>query len=586
MNNQLVDSITENEHDINDVRFLMSKMKTRELVKLIESYNMPPEVEIGNIEYKYDLSNVDTEKKRKMPSQMLWRLAEGKKLVDRYECIYFIGVSDDGKLYNPKLDSIENSIMILEQIVDNTDAEISFSRIIKTKKGNVAFVKINKRAVGGFIKEIRIGLLGASNHGKTTCLSYLTYKQKDNGNGCGRLNIFNHNHEYSSGLTSSIKHEILGFKDKNLINYSSKAFSSWEHLILSSDYIIDFVDMPGCTKYSKTMLSGLLAHKPNYNIIVIGASDCYVGNSIVFDPSILHHIALSYYLNILFIVVVTKTDLVSDSQLSKLINYIDKQLLMIVPEMPTFIVSDADNITNDFTHYSIDKFLYIVPVSNVNEDNYQNLIKILSDLPIPNNGQNNDQIEPKIEPKIELETETEFMINNVFNIHELGTVVSGILLSGQINVGDNLQIGPIDDKFHPISVKSIHRKQMDCTFLQKDETGSIELHLKSDISPSKIDKHLTILNLQKNVLVRNNCVFCVINQVSNSRGHSHLKLGSQYMLYTKNLIEAVIINKINENNCYELNFVKSELKYFKENDYAVLFNTNLNDHTLIIGVVV
>ena len=81
--------------------------------------------------------------------------------------------------------------------------------------------------------------------------------------GLARSNILKHDHEKQNGTTSSIKYEIIGYDDNGYINYNSEFYYSWEYVVKNSKSIINFIDFPGNSKYLKTTLFGLMAHKPN-----------------------------------------------------------------------------------------------------------------------------------------------------------------------------------------------------------------------------------------------------------------------------------------------------------------------------------
>ena len=80
--------------------------------------------------------------------------------------------------------------------------------------------------------EIRIGVLGNVDSGKTTLISVLKYGELDNGRGSARSKVFKHPHEKETGRTSSISHTYLNMEKK----------------------YISFVDMAGHQKYLKTTM--------------------------------------------------------------------------------------------------------------------------------------------------------------------------------------------------------------------------------------------------------------------------------------------------------------------------------------------
>ena len=69
--------------------------------------------------------------------------------------------------------------------------------------------------------DLRVAVLGNVDVGKSTLIGVLTQGQLDNGRGLARLNMFRHKHEFQTGRTSCVSHEILGFDPSgHVINYS------------------------------------------------------------------------------------------------------------------------------------------------------------------------------------------------------------------------------------------------------------------------------------------------------------------------------------------------------------------------------
>lgn len=58
-------------------------------------YNLLPENNEGNCEYKRYLINLTNYRLEKLVTQMKWRLVEGNNVA-----IYYLGVNDNGSLYN------------------------------------------------------------------------------------------------------------------------------------------------------------------------------------------------------------------------------------------------------------------------------------------------------------------------------------------------------------------------------------------------------------------------------------------------------------------------------------------------------
>ena len=86
-----------------------------------------------------------------------------------------------------------------------------------------------------FRDQLRIGVLGNVDSGKTTLISVISHKILDNGRGLARKKVLKHNHEQETGRTSSITHTYYKADDTK---------------------IISFIDLAGHEKYYKTTVFG------------------------------------------------------------------------------------------------------------------------------------------------------------------------------------------------------------------------------------------------------------------------------------------------------------------------------------------
>src|SRR3990167_6267519 len=78
-----------------------------------------PEKDDGGCEYKYTLSNLTESELLERTSQMSYRLEEGND-----ECIYQLGVTDDGCLLGIPKDQMDQSIQNLVTIASQIGASV------------------------------------------------------------------------------------------------------------------------------------------------------------------------------------------------------------------------------------------------------------------------------------------------------------------------------------------------------------------------------------------------------------------------------------------------------------------------------
>lgn len=98
---------------------------------------MPPEIEVGNREYKWKLTNFDSNRIDKFASQMKYRLYQGKG-----KALYLVGVLDDGTPIGLNREELENSINRLLEVTKILGAKVSNIRIYNGNEGNIATLRI------------------------------------------------------------------------------------------------------------------------------------------------------------------------------------------------------------------------------------------------------------------------------------------------------------------------------------------------------------------------------------------------------------------------------------------------------------
>ena len=253
-------------------RYIMIKIKNldsnnsidseiKEIIPLLKEKSKKSNVNDLNLDDVYDFQN-ELEKKRlrsslrfnQLASQMKFRLNEGNGVA-----IYYLGVNDDGTIYelnqNERSTSLDNLREIVRYIKSKIDKIIFNDNYIKIIIKDKNFKKL---------KEKNILLLGDTESGKTTFLAYLIKNKIDTDNSKARLHILNHKHEIESGKTSSFTCQYIDFNETNFVFIDSPGWDG----VNNSDG--SFLNMKSSKKRNKLILTFnfdliLFFDKPNDN---------------------------------------------------------------------------------------------------------------------------------------------------------------------------------------------------------------------------------------------------------------------------------------------------------------------------------
>ncbi|KAF7535001.1 hypothetical protein G7Z17_g13280 [Cylindrodendrum hubeiense] len=335
--------------------------------------------------------------------------------------------------------------------------------------------------------QLRVTFTGPTTSGKSSLLGTLSTGTLDNGRGKSRLSLLKHRHEVVSGITSSIAQELIGYKNRAILNYSHGNIESWVDIHnCSEDGRLVFVsDSAGHPRYRRTVLRGLMNWEPHWIILCIAADDAdtpsgnYGATSSAQDvlgvaaagvDLVKAHLTLSLKMEVPMAIVITKLDLASKTSLQRTMI---KVLTAIkdVGRMPKIIQPDQrqheelkEVPTDD--HVKVQELLkgisqsgklnQLVPIvltSAVKGSGIGLMHALLENLPLPPAPTSSDFVGMALNPE---QPKCLFHIDDTFNLPasysalagnsgkhaDQGIVVSGHLRFGRLSVGDKIVIGP------------------------------------------------------------------------------------------------------------------------------------------------
>ena len=264
---------------------------------------LKPETDDGFIEYKRQLLKISEKRFPELCRQMRYRLEEGGG-----ECIYKLGINDDGTLHGLSEDNLRLSLDNLTLLADNNQATVKVLHKHEQRELYRADILIREKNPG-FKVELKVAFVGNVDAGKSTTLGVLTTGKADDGRGYARQFIMKHEHEIETGRTSDISMHIIGFNiNSEIVNNLDQLKSlSWNEIMNQSSKIVTLLDLCGHEKYLRTTIAGLGGMYPDYAIILIEASK---GVQSMTEE----HIRICQSFHIPFFILVTKVDMCVDKQ--------------------------------------------------------------------------------------------------------------------------------------------------------------------------------------------------------------------------------------------------------------------------------
>ncbi|EYE90900.1 uncharacterized protein EURHEDRAFT_466103 [Aspergillus ruber CBS 135680] len=440
--------------------------------------------------------------------------------------------------------------------------------------------------------QIRVSITGPSIAGKSSLLGTLTSSSLDNGRGKSRLSLLKHRHEISSGITSSVAQELIGYSGDSsdtvdVINYASGNVAAWDDIhAMSVGSRLAFVsDLPGSVRFSKSMLRGLISWAPHYVILCIPAN-CDDGTASGSDSKPAEQtteidLALSYLelcikLEVPILIAITKMDLASRAGLRNTLAKV-LSVLKLSGKKPAMlpVSGSADKVAGlqrigtvegGEVKKVIDAMagdtLLTVPIaltSAVDGSGIEKLHAFLRYLPVP--------AKPSLRTIDLSKAQSQPPTGNVFDIDEIfaippskvysissdqtskqnqGVVLCGLVRYGAVSIGDTLVVGPLlaNPHWQHVRVVSVRNLRLPVRKLTEDQVGTIGIEpiSQSDEPPphlSRIRKGTVLASLPDPVPLHTGFVATFSSSEFASAESPPLLLGGNAIVYIANIRTAV-----------------------------------------------
>jgi len=328
-------------------------------------------------------------------------------------------------------------------------------------------------------RNIRVAVVGNVDAGKSTMIGTLTSSLLDDGRGSSRTSIMKHRHEIESGRTSTASTHLMGFRStgqaiagKDQVRANRR--KTEDEVARESYRVVTLMDLAGHEKYLKTTIHGVASGMADYALILVNSRH---------PPTHMthHHLNLCVSFGIHVIIIFTKVDgcpehafKTSKAEVTKLLKRSD------VNKRPFEIRSEEDIAT------CIGKLGTLAPMistSCVTGEGIELLQKMLFSLP------------KRRRHERKMDRPFEFLVEDIFNVPGVGSVVSGFVNAGQLNTGSNahVYVGPTDDgTFMKTVAKSAHIARINTTHVTSGQSACLALALSKDLR-KKLRRGMVVL---------------------------------------------------------------------------------------------
>lgn len=308
---------------------------------------------------------------------------------------------------------------------------------------------------------VRYVVIGNVDASKSTTIGVLSDPNLslDDGRGSARSRIMVHRHEVDSGRTSTTSSYPITIDSES--GYSKQ---------------IELIDVAGHEKYLKSAIKGVTKHFPDYALLLVEASN---GFSIMSKE----HVNLAMGKSIPIIIVLTKVDLVQNTQSNSGKSVIDETLAEIRIYMNKLSakkiimkVHDDDSYAKamDSMYQSPGACIPVFLTSNVSGQGMGLLKKFIGHLPARIRWNNNVVGGTSLKDGKPL-----FVIEQTYSVPGVGLVIGGICVSGTFKNNDRGVIGPFaDGRWEDVRMRSLHHRRKPTEQLAPGQSAGIAIKTK------------------------------------------------------------------------------------------------------------
>ncbi|GCF14818.1 GTP-binding protein [Haloarcula mannanilytica] len=397
------------------------------------------EREGGSVEFKERLTenlHLSEGRLESLAAQLRHRVLSGDG-----EATYVVGVTDDGGLAGISPTEFSESMDVLSLLAEEAGAHIED---VKTwgvdgvsengsadTDGIVGVATVSEGSVLADDDHIVVGTAGHVDHGKSTLVGSLVTGDADDGEGGTRGFLDVQPHEVERGLSADLSYGVYGFDEGGepirMDNPHRK--DDRARVVEESDRLVSFVDTVGHEPWLRTTIRGLVGQKLDYGLLTVAADDGVTETT-------REHLGILLATDLPTIVAITKRDLVDETRAAEVERNVE-QALREVDKTPLRVERHGVDTAIDEISETV---VPVVTTSAVTKEGLDDLDEMFEAL-------------PKTAGEV---GEFRMYVDRTYNVQGVGAVASGTIKSGEVEAGDELLLGPMQDgSFREVEVRSI-----------------------------------------------------------------------------------------------------------------------------------
>ena len=397
------------------------------------------EREGGSVEFKERLSedlHLSEGRLESLAAQLRHRVLSGDG-----EATYVVGVTDDGGLAGISPAEFSESMDVLSLLAEEAGAHIEE---VKTwgvdgvsedgpaaTDGIVGVATVSEGSVLADDDHIVVGTAGHVDHGKSTLVGSLVTGDADDGEGGTRGFLDVQPHEVERGLSADLSYGVYGFDEDGapirMDNPHRK--DDRARVVEASDRLVSFVDTVGHEPWLRTTIRGLVGQKLDYGLLTVAADDGVTETT-------REHLGILLATDLPTIVAITKRDLVDEERVAEVERDVEGALRE-VDKTPLRVERHGVDTAIDEISETV---VPVITTSAVTKEGLDDLDEMFEALP-KTAGEVGD---------------FRMYVDRTYNVQGVGAVASGTIKSGEVEAGDELLLGPMQDgSFREVEVRSI-----------------------------------------------------------------------------------------------------------------------------------